>query len=97
MYSALLAGLTLSRLAAARIADRRTVDWILLRALVVILIGFGVFWLARNFTTALAGLSIAGLGLGVQLRLPRFAGQVDYAAAAAFWWWILDSYSAGLR
>jgi hypothetical protein len=33
---------------------------------------------------------------GVMLRLPRFAGQVDYAASAAFCWWILASYS-GLR
>jgi transposase len=31
------------------------------------------------------------------LRLPRFGGQVDYAAWAAGWWWILASYSTGVR
>jgi len=31
------------------------------------------------------------------MRLPRFGGQVDYAAWAAGWWWILASYSTGVR
>ncbi len=85
-FSAVLVGLTVSRLVGGRLATRREVDWLLTRALVVLLLGFGIFWVARTPWLAIAGLVVAGLGLGVQYPLAvgraigSAAGRTDLAA-----------------
>ena len=85
-FSAVLVGLTVSRFIGGRVAVRREADWILVRGLVVLLVGFAVFWLARTAWLAVAGLVVAGLGLGVQYPLSvaraiaTAPGRTDLAA-----------------
>jgi predicted MFS family arabinose efflux permease len=86
-FAAVMTGLTVSRLVGGRIAVRRPTDWILARALVVLLAGFTLFWLATTPWLALLGLVVAGLGLGVQYPLAMgraigtAPGRADLAAA----------------
>lgn len=88
-FSAVLVGLTASRLVGGRLAVRRDVDWLLTRALVVLLAGFTVFWVARTPWLAVLGLAVAGLGLGVQYPLAMgraigaAGGRTDLAATRA--------------
>jgi predicted MFS family arabinose efflux permease len=85
-FSAVLVGLTVSRFIGGRLAVRRDVDWILVRALVVLFVGFGIFWLARTPWLAISGLVVTGLGLGVQYPLSvgraigTAGGRTDLAA-----------------
>ncbi len=88
-FSAVLVGLTVSRFVGGRLAIRRDVDWVLARGLVVLLLGFTLFWVARTPWLAVAGLAVAGLGLGVQYPLAvgraigSAAGRTDLAATRA--------------
>jgi predicted MFS family arabinose efflux permease len=88
-FSAVLVGLTVSRFVGGRLATRREVDWLLTRALVVLLLGFTVFWAAHTAWLAITGLVVAGLGLGVQYPLTvgraigSAAGRTDLAATRA--------------
>ena len=88
-FAAVITGLTISRLVGGPIAVRRGTDWVLGRALVVLLLGFSVFWLARTPWLALLGLVVAGLGLGVQYPLSvgraigTAPGRTDLAASRA--------------
>jgi predicted MFS family arabinose efflux permease len=85
-FSAVLVGLTISRLVGGRLAVRREIDGLLVRGLVVLLAGFTVFWLAQTAWLAIAGLVVAGLGLGVQYPLSvaraiaTAPGRTDLAA-----------------
>jgi fucose permease len=88
-FSAVLFGLTASRLAGGRLAVHRDVDWLLTRALLVLLAGFGLFWAATVPWLALTGLAVAGLGLGLQYPLTigraigAAGGRTDLAASRA--------------
>ncbi len=88
-FAAVITGLTVSRLVGGPIAMRRGTDWVLGRALVVLLVGFGIFWIARTPWLAILGLVVAGLGLGVQYPLSvgraiaTAPGRTDLAASRA--------------
>jgi predicted MFS family arabinose efflux permease len=88
-FSAVLLGLTASRLAGGRLAVHHDVDWLLTRALLVLLAGFGLFWVATVPWLALVGLTVAGVGLGVQYPLTigraisAAGGRTDLAASRA--------------
>ena len=84
--SAVVAGMTLGRLATGRAALRHSPRRLLLLALLVSLIGWAGFWLATSGWVALLGLFVTGLGVGAHYPLGAtivFAavpGQQDQAA-----------------
>jgi fucose permease len=88
-FSAVLVGLTASRLAGGRLAVRRDVDWVLTRSLLVLLAGFALFWAATVPWLAVIGLAVTGFGLGVQYPLAvgraigAATGRSDLAASRA--------------
>jgi predicted MFS family arabinose efflux permease len=85
-WSVLLVGFTLSRVAGSRLAVSHGVDWLLLRALLVLALGFAVFWVTSSGAVAVLGLFVAGLGLGLQYPLTAAraialaGGRTDLAA-----------------
>jgi predicted MFS family arabinose efflux permease len=89
IWSGLLVGVGVSRFVGSRLTAHYSVDAVLTVALLVLLSGFGVFWLTSTPWVACAGLVVAGLGLGVQypLTISRAIaasnGRSDLAAARA--------------
>jgi len=88
-WSGALVGLFLSRLAGGRLAVRFSLDRLLTQALVVVLVGFAMFWAAGPVWLAVVGLGVCGLGLGLLFpltmgRAVRAAkGRSDLASARA--------------
>jgi fucose permease len=88
-WSGLLLGFAISRLVGGRLAVRTPVDTVLLAALATLVVGFALFWVARQPWVAVTGLFVTGLGLGVQYPLTigraiRAAdGRSDLASARA--------------
>lgn len=78
-WSGLLVGMTVSRVLGGRLVVHRPVDTVLAGALAVLLLGFSLFWATTVPWLAMAGLVVAGLGLGVQY--PLGVGRAIGAAA----------------
>lgn len=68
-WSTLLVGMTVSRVAGGRLGLRHSPDWLLMRGLLLLLVGFGLFWGSTLVWLAVVGLGVCGLGLGVQYPL----------------------------
>jgi predicted MFS family arabinose efflux permease len=89
VWSGLLLGVAISRFVGGRLTAHHSVDSVLLGALVMLLIGFGIFWLTTSAWLAAAGLIVAGTGLGVQYPLTisrairAAGGRSDLASARA--------------
>ncbi|GAA4247514.1 hypothetical protein GCM10022255_023700 [Dactylosporangium darangshiense] len=87
--STLIAGMVAGRLVGGRLLLRFRPTRMLLVALVVNVAGFALFWSATLPWLAMAGLAVAGLGmglhypLGIGLALAHSDGQPDLAAARA--------------
>jgi predicted MFS family arabinose efflux permease len=87
--SALLAGMTLGRLAAVPLSRRFSSRHILLATLALTGAGWATFWLARSAPLALTGLVLLGFGLafsypiGVVLLMQGSGGRPDTAIALA--------------
>ncbi|GAA2367652.1 hypothetical protein GCM10010170_067170 [Dactylosporangium salmoneum] len=87
--STLIAGMVLGRLLGSRLVLLFRPTRTLLAALAVTLAGFALFWVATQAALAMAGLVVAGLGmglhypLGIGLALAHSDGQPDLAAARA--------------
>ncbi|MEV6925945.1 MFS transporter [Dactylosporangium sp. NPDC051485] len=85
--STLIAGMLFGRLLGGRLVLRFRPTRMLLAALAVTLVGFALFWAATQPALAMAGLVVAGLGmglhypLGIGLALAHSDGQPDLAAA----------------
>jgi fucose permease len=86
-WAGLLLGFTVSRVVGSRLAVRRPVDWLLVRGLGVLMVGFALFWLSSVPLVAVLGLLVAGLGLGLQFPLTAAraiaasGGRSDLASA----------------
>ncbi len=76
--AAVLAGLTVSRVAGGRLGLRHSVDWLLDRSILVLLLGFAGFWVATTPWLALPSLLVCGLGLG--MLAPLSVGRSVVAA-----------------
>jgi predicted MFS family arabinose efflux permease len=89
VWSGLLLGVAISRFVGGRLTAHHSVDSVLRGALVMLLIGFGIFWLTTSAWLAAAGLIVAGTGLGVQYPLTisrairAAGGRSDLASARA--------------
>jgi len=89
VWSTLLVGVAVSRLVASRLTAQRPVDSVLTAGLVILLVGFGLFWVTTTAWVAALGLVIVGAGLGVQypLTIARAItlapGRSDLASARA--------------
>jgi fucose permease len=86
--TAVVLGMTVGRLFGARIAARRDIDWMLLRAFALTAVGFALFWFSRQGVLSFAGLAICGLGMASHYPLSlaraiRAAGGDGQAASAA--------------
>jgi fucose permease len=87
--SAVLVGMTVSRFAGGRLGLRHTVDWLLVRSMAVLLVGFAAFWATTEAAVAFAALGVCGLGLGLlyPLTISRAVaaaeGRSDLAATRA--------------
>lgn len=88
-WSCALAGVFLSRIVGGRLAVRLAVDTLLMRALLVLLAGFALFWATTVGWVAVIGLFVCGLGLGMlyPLTIGRAIaasdGRTDLAATRA--------------
>lgn len=93
--SAMVAGIVVGRLGGGALALRVSTPRLLLAAIAVTAVGFGVFWLSTVAWVAVAGLMLSGLGmallwpLGVALAIDASGGQPDLATARL-------SYAVGL-
>jgi len=87
--SAVVAGMFIGRVGGGRLALRYSPTGLLLVALAVSAIGFGVFWVATAPVLGLVGLVVAGLGnglhfpLAISLALQASDGRPDLATARA--------------
>ena len=85
--TAIIAGMTLGRLAGGRLALRFPVDGLLLAAIALAAAGFGLFWASTVAWLAVLGLLVAGLGialhfpLGIARAISAAGGRPDLAAA----------------
>ncbi len=77
--SAVLVGMTIARLAGARLGLRYSLDWLLYRSLAVLLLGFVVFWMTTTGWVAFLALFVLGLGQGMcfPLALGRAVSFAD--------------------
>ena len=77
--TAIVAGLTVGRLAGSPFALRRRPEWLLYRAIAVYLAGFAVFWSSTTGWLSFVGLFVSGLGLALlfPLSLSRVIGFSD--------------------
>ncbi len=87
--AAVVGGMFLGRAFGGRLALRYRTTGLLLAALGLSAVGFGVFWLATSPGVAVAGLILIGLGnalhfpLGISLALRASDGRPDLAASRA--------------
>ncbi len=87
--TAIVAGLTLGRLAGSRFTRSHRPEWLLYRAIAVYLIGFAMFWTSTVGWLSFVGLFVSGLGLALlfPLGLARVIalsdGRPDLATARA--------------
>ncbi|MDT0167369.1 MFS transporter, partial [Actinotalea sp. AC32] len=87
--SALVAGMTASRLVLGPLSMRKAPEKLLLGAYGVAAVGFAVLWTATSPAVAVAGLVLAGLGYGahyplaVALVLRESGGRPDQAQATS--------------
>lgn len=85
--TAVVGGMALGRLLGGRLALRRDVDTLLLRAIATSGLGFAVFWWTDVAAIALGGLVVCGLGialfypLGVVRAIGASQGRPDLASA----------------
>jgi predicted MFS family arabinose efflux permease len=93
--TAVVAGMTVGRLAGGRLALRYEADWLLYRAIALTGAGFALFWVSTTTPPALAGLFVCGLGIALHfpvgaMRAIRSAPHAADLAAAR------SSLAAGL-
>jgi predicted MFS family arabinose efflux permease len=77
--TAVVGGMALGRLAGGRLALRRSVDWLLYRAVALTIAGFAVFWVSTLAWLSFAGLFACGLGIALlyPLSIARAIGFAD--------------------
>lgn len=67
--AAVTGGMAIGRFAGSRLAEHRSVDWVLRVSVIIALIGFAITWVSASGAVMLTGLLVTGLGLGVHWPL----------------------------
>jgi fucose permease len=67
--TAIVAGMTLGRLASTRLATRHSVDTLLVSVFGITMIGFATFWATAIPVVGFAGLFVTGIGISLQFPL----------------------------
>jgi fucose permease len=89
LVSVFLGAMLVGRFAGSRLAHSTATPILLLVSVLLILVGFPLFWLAPLVPLNIIGLAVAGLGvanmfpLGIALALSSVPGQTDIASARA--------------
>jgi fucose permease len=89
LVSVFLGAMLVGRFAGSRLAHSITTPTLLLASVLLMLVGFPLFWLAPTVLLNIVGLAVAGLGvanmfpLGTALALGSAPGQTDIASVRA--------------
>jgi MFS family permease len=89
LVSVFLGAMLVGRFGGSRLAHSIATPILLLASVLLILVGFPLFWLVPNVLINIVGLAVAGLGvanmfpLGIALAISSAPGQTDIASARA--------------